>query len=436
MLLEFKVKNFRSFRDEQTLSMVATTSDTSLHDNYVEKAGYKVLRVAAIYGANASGKSNLVKAIDWMCKFVINSAERKPSSKLGIRPFLLDENSVNKPTSFEITFLLDDIRYQYGFEVGGEKIAKEELVAYPKGKPQLWFERVLSSETKETLWKWGESLKGEKKKLAEKTRDDALFLSVAAGWNNEQLTTIYEWFKDNLRVLGAEDPVGPITAEILDFCSTEDSPKAEIRGSILECLRAADLGISDIHVKKIKKEDIKVSSQISQEERERISAAILKRRPFEITVIHKNSQTGLERPFPIFEESDGTQRLFALLGPWVDMAVLGKIGVIDELERSLHPLLTRELIRWVQNPQLLPKFEGQLIFATHDTTLLDPELFRRDQIWFTEKDDSGGTTLYSMADYKERQVRKGEAMQKGYLSGRYGAIPILDKFGLSSNEQK
>ena len=143
-------------------------------------------------------------------------------------------------------------------------------------------------------------------------------------------------------------------------------------------------------------------------------------------MLHKDVETGKEVPLPIEEESDGTRRFFELSGPWLQAVTIGITVFIDELEASLHPLLTRELIKFIQNPKL-PQEGAQLVFATHDTTLLDPELFRRDQIWFAEKDKHGSTRFYSMLDYKPR---KGEAMQRGYLSGRYGAIPIIEAFGL------
>ena len=146
-------------------------------------------------------------------------------------------------------------------------------------------------------------------------------------------------------------------------------------------------------------------------------------------MFHSNTLTNENISFPLKEESDGTQRFFQLLGPWLEAVHDGYTVFIDELEASLHPLLTRELIKFIQDPRN-NKTGAQLVFATHDVTLLDPELFRRDQIWFTEKDKGAATNLYSISDYNERKPRKGEAMQKGYLAGRYGAIPILEAFSI------
>jgi len=202
MLVEFRVKNFRSFRDEQVLSLVAS-NDTVLEENCATEGKLPLLKAAGIYGPNASGKSNLIKAIDVMRDIVLNSANYKPGKKLPVKPFLLDDESQKEPSSFEVIFYHGDIRYQYGFSATNERIHEEWLLAYPKGrtmdKAQTWYHRTFNKLS--TGWKFSSFLKGEKENLRTKTRDNALFLSVAAQWNNKQLTTVYEWFKDNLRVV-------------------------------------------------------------------------------------------------------------------------------------------------------------------------------------------------------------------------------------------
>jgi AAA15 family ATPase/GTPase len=198
---------------------------------------------------------------------------------------------------------------------------------------------------------------------------------------------------------------------------------------VTELLKDADLGIHGVEVKKITADDIELPKELSDEDRKRFLQYLKEEQPLHVAMLHRTVKTGKTIRLPLQEESDGTQRFFQLLGPWLETVALGFTVFIDELEVSLHPLLTRELIKFIQNPKI-NKSGAQLIFTTHDTTLLDPELLRRDQIWFTEKDKSGATNLYSMSDYKERRPRKGEAMQKGYLSGRYGAIPILEAFSL------
>jgi len=428
MLIEFRVKNFRSFWDEQVLSLVAN-SDMTLNKNYFAVNKLRLLKAAGIYGPNASGKSNLIKAMDTMRDIVLKSASTKPGSRMPIAPFLLDDESKKQPSFFEVTFYHESIRYQYGFTATKKRVHDEWLIAYPKRYAQLWYERSFDKKTKKTDWKFGSFLKGDKVKLADKTREDCLFLSVGAQWNNEKLTIVYNWFKDKLQVVPPKEYLRPVTAEMLANLEEHKEVKKELYNFVIALLKKADLRIDGVEVKKITADDIEFTEEISDEERKRILQYLKEKPPLKVEMLHKDLQTGKTAKLPLQEESDGTQRFFQLSGPWIETVALGFTVFIDELEVSLHPLLTRELIKFIQNPKI-NKSGAQLIFATHDTTLLDSELFRRDQIWFTEKDKNGATNLYSMSDYKERRPRKGEAMQKGYLSGRYGAIPILEAFSL------
>lgn len=227
MLVEFRVKNFRSFRDEQVLTLVAG-HDTTLPGNCATEGKLQLLKAAGIYGPNASGKSNLVKAIKVMQDLVLNSADFKPGSKLPVTPFLLDEELEGKPSSFEVTFFYEDIRYQYGFTVTNERVHEEWLLAYPKGKAQRWYERTLNKGD----WKFSSFLKGEKAKISDKTRDNALFLSVAAQWNNEQLIHVYKWFKNKLRIV---PPRGIFLADYGSNVAGLGEWKRHSRGDICIC---------------------------------------------------------------------------------------------------------------------------------------------------------------------------------------------------------
>jgi hypothetical protein len=426
MLIEFRVKNFRSFQDEQVLSLVADRDKATLRGNCTAVGKLRLLKSAGIYGANASGKSNLIKAIDIMRDLVEDSAGFEPDRELPVTPFLLNGKSEKEPSVFEVTFFHDGIKYQYGFAATKRQFQKEWLLAYPKGFRQTWYERQLDEKTGKSKWKWGTFLKGDKDKLASKTRENALFLSVGAQWNNEQLTNVYKWFKDNMRIAPPRENFRPVTAKMLLDAETEKGLIKELYKSVIESMQDADMGIRGVNV--IKPKVDKVRMKFPEEMPREVQERIIKRlsRP-KVEMAHRNMETGKDVYLPLEEESDGTQRFFQLLGPFFETVTLGYTVFIDELEAHLHPLLTRELIKFIQNPEY-NKNGAQLIFATHDVTLLDPELFRRDQIWFTEKDKNGGTQLYSMSDYRERRPRKGEAMQKGYLAGRYGAIPILEAF--------
>jgi len=430
MLVEFRTRNFRCFRDDQVLSLVAN-SDTTLDENCTRIANLRLLKAVGIYGANASGKSNLIKAIDVMRKLVLDSANFKPGRKLPRKAFLLNGKSQKKPSFFEATFFHNGIRFQYGFTITSTRIQDEWLTAYPKGIGQAWYVRAFNQKTGDYDWKYSSFLKGERAKLAKKTRENALFLSVGAQWNNEQLTAVYEWFRDKLRVAPPKEEFRPVTAEMLFDMRKEKDDWVKLYDYVMEVLRKADLGIRAVDVKerRVNREMIKFPEFLPSEIQEKLLERLERERFLKVEMVHRNVDTDVHVHFPLEEESDGTQRFFQLLGPWLETVRGGYTVFVDELEVSLHPLLTRELVKFIQDPEN-NKTGAQLVFTTHDTTLLDPALFRRDQIWFTEKDMSGGAILYSMSDYKERRARKGEAMQKGYLSGRYGAIPILEAFTL------
>ena len=428
MLAEFRVGNYRSFKDEQVLSLVASV-DESKGINSFEIAGHNILKTAVVYGANASGKSNLIKALACMKTIVCDSAGYKPSDKIPVVPFLFDETTKSEPTTFEVTFFIEGIRYQYGFSTTKEKIHKEWLLAWPKGKEQKWFERSSQKRTNDTDVYFGPSLKGRNKDTFGKVKENSLFLSVAAQWNHEQLSDVYNWFESQF----SELPDTSFAIYLTDnMFSDADNIKAAnfFHDFAIKMLSQADFGIDDLEIEKLKSDKVKIPDEIPLEVREVISKQLVKRSHFRKTAFHCGRKYSLD----FSEESDGTQRFYSFLGPLFAYAILGRTIFKDELELNLHPLLTRTLLDSFCN-YAVEDISAQLIFTTHDTTLLDPELFGRDQVWFTERDKYGATQLYSLADYKET-VRKGEAMQKRYLAGRYGAVPILERFDLVGTKKQ
>jgi len=424
MLVEFKVANYRSFREEQTLSLVAS-KDTQLRDNCVDQGKLRLLKAVGIYGPNASGKSNLIKALATMRAII--ETPGKPAERLPVTPFKLDDKYANEPSSFEVTFIHQECRYQYGFTATTERIHEEWLYAYPQGRSrdiaQTWFERKFNRKTEETEWKFGSYLRGEREKLKDRTINNVLFLSAGAQWNNKQLTTVYKWFSERFLIVLPSERSPLTTVDMLMNAQEDETWKKTMYIYLNNVMRRADFGIHGVNIK-IEEFDL-AEMELPPDMLESVDEESL--RNLKVEFIHRIEPTGKEVSFSNLEESDGTRRFFELAGPWLLAIVLGRALLVDELEASLHPYLVRELTNFIQNPKSSSK-GAQLIFTTHDTTLLDPELFRRDQIWFTEKDEHGATRLYSMLDYKPR---KGEAMQKGYLSGRYGAIPIIEAFGLN-----
>lgn len=424
MLIEFKTANFRSIREEQTFSLVASNADKELPDCVIDQplpglAGVRFLKGAAIYGANASGKSNLIEAIHFLERFVRNSATKlHPGDPTGTEPFKLDLDSANKPSEFEVTFVTEGTRFVYGVSLTRTRVTEEVLFAYPKGLPQCWFHRTYNAEQGVYEWAKPSTSFKQDKSLQDKTRENSLFLSVGPQFNHEQLTTVFNWFKTELRfiTLDADAFLHPgFTAEMLA------NPEKKTR--ILNLLKSADFGVTDATTEE--------REMNLDELKEKIPPAILaeimasgsnaKARRTEINLIHQADNTNPVAMDFDDEESAGTRRFFSLSGPWLDILDNGYTVFVDEIETSLHPVLVRELLKILFCGRNNPK-GAQVIFTTHNPVLLDNTLIRRDQVWFTEKTPEGATHLYPLTDYKPR---KDEALAKGYLAGRYGAIPFL-----------
>lgn len=421
MLIEFRVKNFRSIRDEQVLNLTAS-SGRNMKEGHVFSAdapGSRLLTGVAIYGANASGKSNLLQALELMRHFVMKSAEGQAGDKIETDPFKLDQKLAGRPSSFEVHFIQEKVRYQYGFSVNRERVCEEWLLAYPHGKPQRWFERTWNDDTGEVEWEYGPNFKGERAKLSGMTRENALFLSLGAKFNHPQLTPVFKWFREHLHGLMHSSDMG-----LVRYTAMRCEKDSGFREHIAQLLKVADVGIDGLKVDSRVFSEDELPADMPDEIRKSILGDMRDRKVFDISTIHRTDSPAGEVLFDMSDESDGTQRLFALAGPWLDVLEHGYTLFVDELDASMHPLLARKLVSLFHDPAINTK-GAQLVFTTHDTTLLDKSLFRGDQIMFTEKDEHGATRLYSLLEYRPR---KSEALQKGYLAGRYGALPYLGDF--------
>lgn len=433
MLIEFRIRNYRSYAEEQRFSMVARLAK-DLTSNVLTTEGvehFSLLRGAAIYGANASGKSNLIKALIFLRRFVLRSPEmrdeeseaRQKTSEIPVQPFLLDLQFSDQPSEFEITFLLDGVRHQYGFAASSKRVHEEWLYVYPKGRSQRWFHRVVD-ENGVSTFDPGRPYFQRDKQLEKRTRDDALFLSVAAQWNHPQINPIYQWFRSRLKAVGQGLSATTYTGRLL-----LNNPR--FREWAGDSLRKADTGINHVFAKEssVAKENLRFPNDMPPEMKDYLVESLLKAPMVEIYTTRTRPGTEPDLVWDLAQESDGTQRMLELLGPIYDVLQKGAVFIMDELDTSLHPYITREFVRLFNDPEANPK-GAQLIFTTHDISLLDPTFLRRDQIWLTEKKASGHTELYSLADFSPR---KGEAILKGYLSGRYGAVPDLEAFETISN---
>jgi AAA15 family ATPase/GTPase len=414
MLLEFRTNNFRSLRDEQVLSMVAST-DKTLLDTHAQATGLKaaphVLRSAVVYGANASGKSNLVKALQYMRGVVLESATLQPGQTFDrLQPFKLDTISSTQPTAFEVTFILAGVRYQYGFAMNSQRIVSEQLLVYKAFKPQRWFARHFDAESGKDVYEFGPSFKGAKNLWEGATRPNALFLSVAVQLNSEALRQVFGWFANRLVIFNDQSPLS------LHFSVQMLKQEAQ-RKAISEFLRAADISIADIEVATKQAMVHAIKFDLSTGKREE---AVSEQAVDEVR-FHHITEHG-KAVFDLMDESSGTQKLLLLTGPILDILNKGLTLVVDELDTSLHTLLVQALVRLFHRPDVNTG-GAQLIFTTHDTSLLDAYgLFRRDQIWFVEKHWDQSSLLYSLLNFSPR---KNEALERGYLQGRYGALPFL-----------
>lgn len=418
MLIEFRVSNFRSLRDEQVLSMVASKDKTLASTHTVPTgvtAAPALLRSAAIYGPNAGGKSNLIKALQYMRGVVVESATIAPSQTFGVQPFRLDTASAGPPTEFEVTFLLDGVRYQYGFAMTAERIVGEHLLVYKAFKPQHWFTRRHDATTGRDVYEFGPALKGQKSMWESATRPNALFLSMAVQLNSEQLAPVFDWFARQLVIFNEHATLNPrVTLQMLR------DPAA--KRSICAFLNAADISIADIDVvtRKVPGQTVHFDPDVSKTE---VRAADLDQE--ELRFKHTTSKG--EAVFGMGDESSGTRNLLFMIGPILDIVRNGLTLVVDELDTSLHTLLVRRIVQLFHDTALNTR-GAQLIFTTHDTSLLDAhDLFRRDQVWFVEKDRDQASRLYSLTEFSPR---KGEALERGYLMGRYGGLPLLDDLTL------
>lgn len=416
MLIEFRVGNFRSIRSPQTLTLTKAAGGELMVTNTFRTQAvneFELLRSAAIYGANAAGKTNILKAMYAMKKTILESAtDLKRGDKLPVTPFRLHGQTREAPSEFEAAFIIDQVRYQYGFSATPYRIHEEWLYAYPRGRAQRWFTRKWDESAERYSWELGNNLSGEKQVWLKATRDNALFLSTAIQLNSVQLQPVYDWFNKTLRVASIDGWSPGFSAAL---CEKQD------KDHLIAYLRAADISIDDIKVERKPFDINQFPSDMPQELREKLFERLADKSLLKIQTIHKTVD-GEVVTFELQDESDGTQKLFAFAGPWLDTLTHGYVLFIDELQDNLHPKLVQFLVELFHSDATNPK-NAQLVFTTHETSILSQDVFRRDQIWFCEKDTDQSTLLYPLTDFSPRKGR--ENLELAYLSGRYGAVPNI-----------
>ena len=428
MLVEFRVSNFRSFKDDQPFSMVASRNDNSHPDNTIASDNLALLKTAAVYGPNASGKSNFVSAFRLMRDTVVGSARDFRSGKgvPGMDPFRLSASCIDSPSVFEVTFIHEDVRYEFGFSATAERICDEWLYSYPLKRKRIEIEREFDLSSGKTRWDSNRLRDADLKMLKDRTRENCLVMSRAAELDMEPYASIFRWFEVRtipLDISHAPDRLWQLT---LAFARSQPS----VQDNMFMLVKEADLGISGMNIREsdggdldkatiLRKKLEQALRPLADEDGITIKLPDIDEHPVVLDIIHQSSELPDGVTFDLDKESSGTKRILALSGPLFDALDSGKLLLVDELGCSLHPSLTRKIVE-LFNSELNNK-GAQLVFATHDYLTMDPSLLRRDQIWLMEKDAQGATDLYSLSDIEG--VRAAEPFLRKYRAGRYGAVP-------------
>ena len=404
MLLEFKCSNHKSIKEKVSFSMIAGSDNTS-EELLKEFGSFRILRSAIIYGANGSGKSNFISALAFMCDLVSNSINHQPGQ--GVFQVCHKLSTEETPSEYSIQFVRNDVRYAYGFSVKKNLIYEEYLYYFPKGRQVKIFERngmeIRPGDRYKNVFDVSVSI----------LKDNRLFLSCAANYSNvKEIEEAFLFFSTDVVVYNPE--INNWTEYSIELMQKNDM----IKRVFVNILQALGTNVKDVKVKleKVKLNDMSQELQIPDVFKKLIGNQEGNR--IEAKVVYDQFEVDL-----MTEESAGVKRLFQMICPIIDILNKGKILVCDELESSLHESVIFQIVQLFQNTRK-DKF-AQLIFSTHDTSLLDSDLFRRDQVWFTQLNEERATDLYSLVEI--RNVRKSENLEKGYISGKYGAIPMLNK---------
>jgi len=418
MLLEFSIGNYLSFKKKKTLNLVAAGISDFNETNTIETERATLLKGAVIYGPNASGKSNLIRAMSTMRRLVLFSFNQTSAKGLNVTPFLLSTETDNKPSHFEVLCQIDGTRYRYGFEVNNRTVAAEWLFETKKNAEKPLFIREKDGIEVMNIFKEGQNLE-------QKTRDNALFLTVVDQFNGVTAKKIIKWFNRFITISG-------LSHEDYEMATFKMFDKKIKEKPLLDFYKKLDLGFEDISIERKKFDAKELSGDIPEGMMKMMMKDLEGAFKFDIRTLHKkyNNKNEVVKlvEFDMREqESAGTNKVFNISGPIFNVLISGGVLVIDELDSSLHPLLTLAITRLFNSREFNPN-NAQLIFTTHDTNLFEYGKYRRDQIYFLEKDQFGASDLYSLVEYKEEngaKIRKDRSFENDYIAGRYGAIPYI-----------
>lgn len=414
MLIQYMVRNFKSIKDEVVINFSA--SDKLAKDEALISNGEysKLYRAIGLVGPNASGKSNILESIFFALKFINHTISRKESSKINVEPFMLDENSMNEPTSFEFIFVEDGIKYVYGFSIDGEKVTEEYLMAYYSRKSTTVFDRDVSKEIKYDFK--GNDVKVQTD-ISLKTNANRLYLPVAAEWGYEKLKAPYKWFERMVKQYG-ERNISEMLERILQ--------NEELKTILLNSLKKADFNISDIFIKRKKFGSVQRETMIS------ILSQMLGNSDFDndivpdsrpIVWVTHESRNGNRFSIELEEDSSGTKDIISDIAEFLYINHTGGLLLDDEMGRNYHTKLTEYFVN-IFNDSTMNTGKAQMLFSTHDTKVLN--ILRPEQIYLVDKDEDGATFVKLLDDYL---IREKDNIELGYLKGRYGAVPnIKEKY--------
>ena len=394
MLIQFSVENYLSIKDKVVLSLLSSR-DNEHPEHLIADGNKNYLKSAVIYGANASGKSNVLNAFWFMVNYVLTSHNQQLHKTIARSPFKFDPETPARPSSFEVIFTTEGVRYAYGFSVTDKAVIEEYLYYYPNGRQALIFERKDTKDFRFTVDV------DEQNTLKDRTSANKLYLSVASNWSYSKVIPVLEWFA-SCQIITKNSVADAYGLE------AEQLKDDDYRHVIASMLRVADFGIQSLQMR---------DAEPAPSQRNDIFTNIEA-----IHTVQDAEGNTSSYALNMAEESDGTNSYFKLIGVVKKVLDEGTLLVADEMDAHLHPLLTKHLVSLFNSVEFNPN-GAQLIFTSHNTNLLDLDVLRRDQIWFTEKDEqTAATDLFSLYDFS---IRKDAKVEKGYLIGRYGAIPFI-----------
>jgi len=427
MILEFSFENMYSIKTRQTISFETTSNENNTANNFVNIGGKKISKIAALFGPNAAGKSNMIHAFESCFQFMMNAfTDLKPREETGFKPFIFDEKMAKKPGCFEIIFFMNEIKYEYLLIFDTNCVHKESLYFSPKGQKKLIFERLCKDpynqwENIEYGYKWGDIFTGAKSRIASMTRPNVTFFNTAAQLHHPKIQKIYNWLEiTHLPIIIPSQQ--NLLFWTIDQIENDNKKKKELISFL------ANTGFDHINDIVINNEEIPPSflERLPENERSEFKGSDGKFIIKEILITHKY-KNGYN--LSVYDESRGTQRMLELAGPLLTILYNKMFLCIDEIEASLHEKLQEFLIK-----TFLDNSSGsQIIFTTHNQTLMDSGLLPDDSIWLVEKGEDGGSTYNCLAH--RPGIRKASSRTKLYKDGKLGALPNISEYKIDNNEE-